>query len=102
MRSEDFGVLARLWRRRRFANPVTEPKRSKNPKRPLFHFPQPHGYSFSENALNKFLNIDFLNIFSAHCLIYQSIDRKDVAMGSEDFGLLARLRRRRRFEKPCN
>jgi hypothetical protein len=30
--------------------PVTEPKRSQNSKRPLFHFPQPHGYSFSENA----------------------------------------------------
>jgi hypothetical protein len=30
-----FGVLARLRRRSRFENPVTEPKRRQNPKRPL-------------------------------------------------------------------
>ena len=64
--SEDFGVLASgadhrlatiivLWRRSRFEKSrsigITEPKRSQNSKRPLWHFPQPHGYSFSENAL---------------------------------------------------
>jgi len=32
-------------------NPVTEPKRSPNPKRPLSHPSQPRGYSISENAL---------------------------------------------------
>ena len=32
----------------------------------------------------------------------KSIDRKDVAMSSEDFWFLARLQRKRRFEKPCN
>jgi hypothetical protein len=34
-------------------DPVTEPKRSQNSKRPLLLFPQPHGYSFSENALAR-------------------------------------------------
>jgi hypothetical protein len=32
-------------------NPVTEPKRSPNTKRPLSHPSQPRGYSISENAL---------------------------------------------------
>jgi hypothetical protein len=34
-------------------NPVTEPKRSQNSKRPFLLFFQPLGYSFSENALNR-------------------------------------------------
>src|SRR5947208_11861476 len=33
---------------------------------------------------------------------FKSIDRKDVVMSSEDFWFLARLRRRSRFEQPCN
>jgi len=33
------------------SNPVTEPKRSQNPKRPLLGPFQPNGYSISENAL---------------------------------------------------
>jgi hypothetical protein len=32
-------------------NPVTEPKRSENPKRPLSFSIFPNGYSISENAL---------------------------------------------------
>ena len=32
-------------------NPVTEPKRSQNPKRPLSLVPRPHGCNFSKNAL---------------------------------------------------
>jgi hypothetical protein len=32
-------------------NPVTEPKRSQNPKRPLPPPPFPNGYSIFENAL---------------------------------------------------
>jgi AraC-like DNA-binding protein len=35
MSSEDFWFLARLWRRNRFENPVTEPKRNQKPKGPL-------------------------------------------------------------------
>jgi len=33
--------------------PVTERKRSQNPKEPLLSFSHPHDYSFSENALAK-------------------------------------------------
>jgi hypothetical protein len=34
-------------------NPVTEPKRSQKPKRPLFIEPPAHRYSFYGNAQNK-------------------------------------------------
>ena len=33
--------------------PVTEPKRSQKPKRPLCHYLRPNGYSIFENALNN-------------------------------------------------
>jgi hypothetical protein len=33
--------------------PVTEPKRSQNAKRPLFHSFSPRGYSISLNALSQ-------------------------------------------------
>ena len=46
-----FGVLARLRRRSMFENPVTEPKRRQNPKRPLRPARFPNGYSIFENAL---------------------------------------------------
>jgi hypothetical protein len=36
-------------------NPVTEPKRSQKPKRPLAHLSHPHGDNFSENALNPWI-----------------------------------------------
>jgi hypothetical protein len=44
------------------------------------------------------------NNYSPQFLIFhpESIERKSVAMGSEDFWFLARLQRRRRFDKPCN
>ena len=35
------------------SNPVTEPKRSQNPKRPLLSSIQPNGYSIFENALDQ-------------------------------------------------
>jgi hypothetical protein len=35
-------------------NPVTEPKRSQNPKRPLLSHPFPNGYSIFENAPGSF------------------------------------------------
>jgi hypothetical protein len=48
--SRDFWFLARLRRRSRFENPVTEPKRSQKPKRPLFIEPTAHRYSFYGKA----------------------------------------------------
>src|SRR4051812_21017791 len=52
MSGEDFRFLARLRRRSRFENPVTEPKRTKNQKdrrRPILT----HRYSFYGNALTR-------------------------------------------------
>jgi hypothetical protein len=43
-------------------NPVTEPKRSQNSKRPLLLFPQPLGYSFSENALSPSQRVSFTDV----------------------------------------
>ena len=51
MGSADFWFWARLWRRLRFENPVTEPKRSPKPKRPLSVGPSAHRYSIFGNAL---------------------------------------------------
>ena len=36
-------------------NPVTEPKRSQKPKRPLLSIPPPNGYNIFENAPKAFL-----------------------------------------------
>ena len=44
-------VLARLSEGACPLGPVTERKRSQNPKGPLLSFLHPHGYSFYENAL---------------------------------------------------
>jgi hypothetical protein len=48
------------------SNPVTEPKRSQNPKRPLPALSQPNGYSIYENALSKTPSIGrlFFKLFS--------------------------------------
>jgi hypothetical protein len=53
MSSEDFWLLARIRRRSRFENPVTEPKRSQKPKRPLSIGFQLIAYSFDGNALQS-------------------------------------------------
>ena len=42
------------------------------------------------------------DVFKHSFASIRCIDRKEVAMGSENFRFLARVPRRRRFEKPCN
>jgi hypothetical protein len=49
--ARNFGVLARLSEGACPQRPVTERKRSQNPKEPLPLSPQPDGYSIFENAL---------------------------------------------------
>ena len=49
--ARNFGVLARLSEGACPQRPVTERKRSQNPKEPLPPFPHPNGYSIFENAL---------------------------------------------------
>ena len=68
-RSSAFGEGAGL------NNPVTEPKRSQNPKRPLLFLPQPNGYSIYENALVPL----FDNNPAIHGLIHDSATCRVVA-----------------------
>jgi len=58
-------------------NPVTEPKRSQNLKRPLTHLPQPHGYNFSSNAIKL--------LVLALALKFDVVTRADFAAQSAAF-----------------
>jgi hypothetical protein len=51
MRQRGILVFWRAFGEGACLRPVTEPKRSQNPKEPLPFFFQPHGYSIFENAI---------------------------------------------------